>query len=410
MKLRDSIIIVVVAAGTLAASLEARGQMFSAATLLPPGAAGPQTSPPGTPAANRSASAAVYPNTQTAYPAAVPEYVPSSYPYPPAYSYPTHAYPNPNHAAIPASPHAAPRPALANPAGHPAGLGTPAISAAYPVGGAAANRYFSQQFIPPVQQPVAQNGGQQMVMQQPVWPLPSRYSAVAASDPWQHQANTVVGGVNAQPAYGSSVRHYVNELLWDDLSSPGTQGMWPEQYGTSCGTPACGSHWGPGGNWPMNSTCGNGLPSCGPGYNWYAGGGGLLLTRDSGKYVRMSVDSNAASQTILSTRDVDIDWNAGYEVRLGRVVDCGTRAVEVVWWSYDPGLQSAYAYWNQVSGTLDSPLDFSEIDATDGVSSVPIDLFFDDAEMHRVRHDFQVSNLELDAALGGVREWAWPSC
>ncbi|MEX2188129.1 MAG: hypothetical protein WD875_15085 [Pirellulales bacterium] len=149
----------------------------------------------------------------------------------------------------------------------------------------------------------------------------------------------------------------------------------------------CGCDDGCGGSWfsKFRSRCGNG---CG----WYAGVGGIVMSRDRGNGI-ITTNDGTPFVPVINSRDVMRDWQGGWEVTLGKFINPNT-AVEVNYWHtglfHESDTQIATA---QGSGNLDTPLNFGTLN--DGVNNVQ-DLYATAAGAHMVGRANEFMNLEIN--------------
>jgi hypothetical protein len=178
-----------------------------------------------------------------------------------------------------------------------------------------------------------------------------------------------------------------------------------------------GNYWGhPQSNFP------EGIPGeCGPegcgGPRWFGQANVLLLNRDRGKSVRLSTDAGVPGSTVLSTDDVTANWQEGVEFRLGRFIGCGNYAIEFSWWSMFHQARQASVYGATSVGSLDSVIDFGELNFDQGGAVANANTWYTGSEVHRVRRGFEAHNVEVNllgflppetyAGLKRCHHWHW---
>jgi hypothetical protein len=86
-----------------------------------------------------------------------------------------------------------------------------------------------------------------------------------------------------------------------------------------------------------------------------------------------------------------MDWGGGFDVRVGHYFNCGCNAWEAVYWGLFPSQQSITTTTDNIT-QLDAILNFSQLDYNGG----PANLFTDDAEIHVLRRDYEIHNIELN--------------
>ncbi len=145
-----------------------------------------------------------------------------------------------------------------------------------------------------------------------------------------------------------------------------------------CGCAGCVTGCGP---------CARGV--CG---KWFGSAGGLMMTRDDGNPYPFSFDTADEAIQLTNTRDADMDWGGGFDVRIGRYLKCGKFAVQGVYWGVYPNSEETSTLWNQVNGNLNGILNWDQLDY-DGASA---DGWVNNAEAHRVRREFEFHNVEVN--------------
>jgi opacity protein-like surface antigen len=127
--------------------------------------------------------------------------------------------------------------------------------------------------------------------------------------------------------------------------------------------------------------------SCGC-HNHYLYANALLFNRLRPGGFATSVYGNGDQAINFCNREFGGQWVGGFEIGGGWCFGCGcNQALEVVYWGLYPGFGD-----NIATGTLDSMIDFSNVDY-DGGSA---DLFFDGAAAHRIRYDLSFHSFEAN--------------
>lgn len=145
-------------------------------------------------------------------------------------------------------------------------------------------------------------------------------------------------------------------------------------------------------------TCGSNPCECG-GCCWYGGLGGLVMTRDGENEFQLSSRSDNFNATALSTRSAEMNWSGGGEVYLGRYLgECW--AVEGVYWGVYPETKTDLAFDTDGTagngiGDLITSFDLN-LDFDDGGGPGVVNDWFDGAEMHGLRRQYEIHNVELN--------------
>jgi hypothetical protein len=95
-------------------------------------------------------------------------------------------------------------------------------------------------------------------------------------------------------------------------------------------------------------------------------------------------------ELILNT-DTLGDWEAGFEVRVGKYLGCSS-AVELGYWTLDNFGGEVFAFDPAGIGSLNTPFDFRSLN----FAGSPVNDWFDNAQAHRLRRRDEIHNLELN--------------
>lgn len=175
--------------------------------------------------------------------------------------------------------------------------------------------------------------------------------------------------VGAQEGYAPSSSHYDNALSGD-------AGCSTCNGGGGCSTGDCGDF-------------GCGDCCCGP--SWYGSIAGLYLERNRPNKFQVSFDTtNPIGQLIMSTDTIG-DWEAGFEVRVGKYLGCSS-AVELGYWTIGDFEGEARAFDPPGIGGLNTPFDFRSLN----FAGTPVNDLFDGAQVHVLRRSNEIHNLEAN--------------
>ena len=140
---------------------------------------------------------------------------------------------------------------------------------------------------------------------------------------------------------------------------------------------------------------------CGKGHGcWYGGAYGIFLDRDNEREMQITVYNTNERDAILSNRSADMETTAGFEFTIGRLLNCGTSAMELTYWQVDPSLQRASVIDTNGAGTdpdLLASFDLSTLNYDDGLGGVAsLDGWVDAAQVHQVTRNWDIRNLEVN--------------
>ena len=130
-------------------------------------------------------------------------------------------------------------------------------------------------------------------------------------------------------------------------------------------------------------------PGC---QGWYGSLGAMVLTRDRPNAQYFSANAAVPDQQLMNGRDVTGDWNAGWEVNLGRAFCSGT-AIQFTYWQLD-SLEDSRNLRPGGGVFLNTPI---VVDLLPDLNGENVEDYFDGSPEHRLRRSNQVLNMELNA-------------
>ncbi len=146
---------------------------------------------------------------------------------------------------------------------------------------------------------------------------------------------------------------------------------------------------------------------------WYAGAAALLITRTDENPYTFSYDSTNESIQLTDSRDANMGFAGGVEMRIGRYFDCGRQALELVYWGVYPSVGSTITTADQVNGNLNGILNWDQLNYA-GFSAAN---FVNNAEAHAVFRENTIQNIEFNllnlgspcqASCGGLQtQWTF---
>lgn len=142
-----------------------------------------------------------------------------------------------------------------------------------------------------------------------------------------------------------------------------------------------------------------------PGKAWFAGGGALLFRRVDDHNVALTYSTAMPTENALSTGDARQTRLPGFEVFMGRYINCGRNALMLNYWGLYPENESATIQAAASPSAYRSRYNFNGIDMP---TRTAYD-WYDGAISHRITRSSQYHNVEanlLGFALGGAsRTW-----
>jgi hypothetical protein len=145
---------------------------------------------------------------------------------------------------------------------------------------------------------------------------------------------------------------------------------------------------------PECASCGSTCGVCQPCFRspWFASFSGLVMSRDQGNRVWTTYQATDVANQLMHTQ-MDLNWEAGGEVRFGRKFCCDRWSVEATYWS----LNAFSAFDSQTfAGGVSTPLAFNDVVFADpAIVTSPVDLF-DGAAEHRLWRRDEIHNVEIN--------------
>ena len=145
-------------------------------------------------------------------------------------------------------------------------------------------------------------------------------------------------------------------------------------------------------------SCDEGAPCYAPqvesGPCWFGSIGWVFMTRDKEEHTHFSYDDIDESTQLLDTRDTEMDWSSGVDMRLGHYFNCGANAIEAIYWGvYAENEQTRIlGAPGPLGGNLNGIFNFDQLD----YNGAPANTFVDAALVHRLRREWEFHNIELN--------------
>ncbi|MEO8497089.1 MAG: BBP7 family outer membrane beta-barrel protein, partial [Planctomycetota bacterium] len=145
--------------------------------------------------------------------------------------------------------------------------------------------------------------------------------------------------------------------------------------------------------WPNGYASMNGQPAV---RNWFGSFGGLVMTRTRSSHHTFSYGTGNEADQRTDSRDADMDWAGGFDVRFGRYFNCQRNAIEAVYWGIFPASQSTQTVSANVLGNLNGILNWNSLDYAGNTADVYVNVAPGEDSVHRVTRDYAFQNLELN--------------
>ena len=157
---------------------------------------------------------------------------------------------------------------------------------------------------------------------------------------------------------------------------------------------------------------GYGAGGCG---NWFVSMNGLIFNRNDDENLLLTYQTGDG-QGLLYSRNADMDWSGGLELRFGRYFHGGNSALEAVYWGIYPDRQAATVYGAGAAGLLETTLAFDSLAIDPAGVNAAVSTYFTGAEFHQIRRSYEAHNIELNllglacGGCGGCGGCAASSC
>ena len=144
---------------------------------------------------------------------------------------------------------------------------------------------------------------------------------------------------------------------------------------------------------------------CDPAYleqpcrGWFGGIYGVGLALQKGYGTDVSYNSQNPFPALLTTNSAAVDYGPGFETRIGKYLNqCW--GVEFSYWGVYPSREEEGISFTPTSVDLASAIDFNGLRYSNGVTEDSVSAWFgtlaNPATAHRVRHNFEAHNIELN--------------
>ena len=129
-------------------------------------------------------------------------------------------------------------------------------------------------------------------------------------------------------------------------------------------------------------------------HGWFVGVSGLVMDYDADSHTRLSYDNTLGGQySVLDTKDASMKYSGGFEVRLGKYFNCGSCAVELLYWGIYPSSESLTTTGGS-SDNMRSYVDYQWVSNPSGTETG--DYYTVGSSAHRLQRDWQFHNAELN--------------
>jgi hypothetical protein len=130
--------------------------------------------------------------------------------------------------------------------------------------------------------------------------------------------------------------------------------------------------------------------------NWFGSVGGLVMTRDHSDHYTFSYGTGDEADQRTDTRNADMNWVGGVDIRFGRYFNCQRNAIEAVYWGLNPNTQYTQTVSADVLGNLNGILNWNSLDYRGNTADVYVNVAPGDDGIHRLTRDYSFQNIELN--------------
>ena len=139
-------------------------------------------------------------------------------------------------------------------------------------------------------------------------------------------------------------------------------------------------------------------------HGWFVGASGLIMDYDADSHTRLSYDDSVGARySVMDTKDASMQYSGGFEVRAGKYFNCGTCAVELLYWGIYPSSASRIT-----TGNLRSYMDYQWVMNPTGSQNG--NYYAVGSSAHRLQRDWQFHNVELNLMSFCMRGGGCDSC
>ena len=130
--------------------------------------------------------------------------------------------------------------------------------------------------------------------------------------------------------------------------------------------------------------------------NWFGSLSGVILTRDHGDHFNFSYGTGNEADQRTNTRDADMNWTGGFDIRFGKYFNCRRNAIEAVYWGIFPTSQSTRTVSADVPGNLNGIFNWNSLDYGLGTADLYVNVAPGDDGIHQLTRDYAFQNVELN--------------
>ena len=143
--------------------------------------------------------------------------------------------------------------------------------------------------------------------------------------------------------------------------------------------------------------CGDNYGACNftPSGYWFGSAGGLIMQTTGRNVLNTSIDTGNYN-TVLSTNDTRMLQSGGFDGTIGRMFCGGCAGVMVNYWGVFPQQQSASVDYTQVTGQLNSQIDFSPLSYNDTYVTNNLSYWFNNARQHQLITSQSFNSVEIN--------------
>ena len=130
--------------------------------------------------------------------------------------------------------------------------------------------------------------------------------------------------------------------------------------------------------------------------NWFGSVGGIVMGRDRADHYTFSYGTGNEAEQYTDTRNADMNWTGGYDIRFGRYFNCQRNAIEAVYWNLNPSSQTTQTTSANVLGNLNGILNWNSLNYGGVTADNFVNVAPGNVGIHQLTRDYSFQNIELN--------------
>jgi hypothetical protein len=130
--------------------------------------------------------------------------------------------------------------------------------------------------------------------------------------------------------------------------------------------------------------------------NWFGSFGAIVMGRDRADHYTFSYGTGNEADQRTDTRDADMNWTGGFDIRFGHYFNCQRNAIEAVYWNLNPSSQTTQTVSANVLGNLNGILNWNSLNYGGNPADIYVNVAPGNNGIHQLTRDYSFQNIELN--------------